>query len=69
MELLSLGTTLAAIMKTAGWNSASFRAYLQFRLYEESDMKAVVLQIQSLTHCESDEEATAEIPNSSFEPP
>ena len=69
MELLNLGTTLAAIMKTAGRNSAAFRAYLQFRLAEESDMKAVLLQIQSLTHSESEDEMTAENSKSAYDPP
>ena len=69
MELLNLGTTLAVIMKTAGRNSAAFRACLQFHLAEESDMKAVLMQIQTLTHSESEEEATAEIFNSAYEPP
>ena len=71
MELLNLGTTLAVIMKTAGWNSAAFRAYLQFHLAGESDMKAVLLllKIQSPTHSESDEEMAADIPNSAYEYP
>ena len=69
MELLNLGTTLAVIMKTAGWNSAAFRAYLQFHLAEESDMKAVLMQIQTLTHSDSEEEKTAEIFDSAYEPP
>ena len=69
MELLNLGTTLAAIMKTAGWNPAAFRAYLQFRLAEESDMKAALLQFQSPTHSESEGEMTDEVSKSDYEPP
>ena len=68
-ELLNLGTTLAVIMKTAGWNSDAFRAYFQFRLDGESDMKAVLLQIHNRTHAEPEDEQPAEIPRSDFEHP
>lgn len=34
-------------MKTAVRNSAAFRAYIQLRLDEESDMKAVLLKART----------------------
>ena len=68
MELLNLGTTLAVIMKTAGWNSAAFRAYLQFHLAEESDMKAVLTQIKNIAQSETEDEA-AELAALAKEPP
>ena len=62
MELLNLGETLAVIMKTDGWDSDAFRAYIHFRLSGESDMNAVLLQIQNLTHSVSEGDQSAEIP-------
>ena len=57
MELLNLEATLSVIMKTAGRNSAAYRACLQFRLAGESDLGNVIQQIQSLTHSESDDDS------------
>ena len=46
-------------MKTAGWNSDAFRAYLQSHVAEESDMKAVLMQIKNIVQSETDDEAAA----------
>lgn len=56
MELLNLGASLAVIMKTDGWKSAAFRAYLQFRPTEESDVRDILLHIGNLAHSESEDE-------------
>ena len=69
MVLLNRGATLDVIMKTAGRGSASFRAYMMFRLAEESDLEAALLQIQNLTLSEFGGDQPSEISKSPYEPP
>lgn len=65
MDVLNFGTAFAVIMQKMGRSSSSFRAYMQFRLAGESEMKAALLQIKNLTHSEVDDEPTSEIVNPS----
>ena len=41
MDIMSSGSTLAQIMRSAGWSSQAFRAYLVFQMEEECNMKAI----------------------------
>ena len=68
MELLNVGDTLSVIVKTDGWNSPAIRPYQQFRLSEESDMRAVLIQIKNVVQSESEEETTAAIAESATAP-
>ena len=41
MDIMASGSTLAQIMRSAGWHSQAFRAYLTFQIEEECNMKAI----------------------------
>ena len=41
MDIMASGSTLAQIMRSAGWHSQAFRAYLTFQMEEECNMKAI----------------------------
>ena len=41
MDIMSSGSTVAPIMRPAGWHSRAFRAYLIFQMEEECNMKAI----------------------------
>ena len=41
MDIMASGSTLAQIMRSAGWHSQAFRAYLMFQMEEECNMKAI----------------------------
>ena len=41
MDIMASGSTLAQIMRSAGWHSQAFRAYLLFQMEEECNMKAI----------------------------
>ena len=41
MDIMASGSTLAQIMRSAGWRSQAFRAYLIFQLEEERNAMAV----------------------------
>ena len=41
MVIMASGSTLAQIMRSAGWHSQAFRAYLMFQMEEECNMKAI----------------------------
>ena len=47
MELKNSGSTLAQILKTVGWNSSAFRAYLSFIQDEEVNIRSI------LSNCDS----------------
>ena len=56
MELLNLGATLSVVMRKAGGDSSSVRAYMQFHLADESDMKVATLQNKNLMGSDSDDD-------------
>ena len=41
MDIMASGSALAQIMRSAGWHSQAFRAYLIFQMEEECNMKAI----------------------------
>ena len=41
MDIMSSGSTLAQIMRSAGWSSQAFRAYLVFQMEEGCNMKEI----------------------------
>ena len=41
MDIMASGSTIAQIMRSAGWHSQAFRAYLMFQMEEECDTKAI----------------------------
>ena len=41
MDITASGSTLAQIMRSAGWHSQAFRAYLMFQMEEECNTKAI----------------------------
>ena len=41
MDIMSAGSTLAQIMRSAGWSSHAFRAYLVFQMEEECNTNAI----------------------------
>ena len=63
MELKRCGDTLSQVLKTVGWNSASFRAYLSFVEDEEVNIRLILMNHQgeeSGEETEEEEEAEAE---------
>ena len=42
MDLKCSGSTLAQVLKTVGWNSAAFRAYLSFVEDEEVNIRSIL---------------------------
>ena len=69
MVLLTLRNALEVFAKTASRRPSSYRAYLMFRLAEESEMAPTILQIQKLTRAEPEYGKTAEVTKSPYEPP
>ena len=41
MDIMASGSALAQIMRSAGWHSQAFRAYLIFQMEEERNIKAI----------------------------
>ena len=63
MELKSSGSTLAQALKTVGWNSAAFRAYLSFVEDEEVDIRSILANFDGYES--SDGESDSDSPSGS----
>ena len=61
MELKGSGSTLAQVLKTVGWNSASFRAYLSFVEDEEVNIRSILANFDGYES--SDEEEDNPLPH------
>ena len=62
MELKCSGSTLAQVLKTVGWNSAAFRAYLSFVEDEEVNIRSILANFDGF---ESSDEESDDSPSTS----
>ena len=56
MELKNSGSTLAQILKTVGWSSSAFRAYLSFVQDEEVNIRSILSNCDSYESSDCDSE-------------
>ena len=56
MELKGSGSTFAQVLKTVGWNSASFRAYLSFVEDEEVNIRSILANIDGYESSDGEED-------------
>ena len=63
MELKRCGDTIAHVLKTAGWNSGTFRAYLPIVEDEEADI-LLILRNRDGGSSEDESQAAADSPSS-----
>ena len=56
MELKGSGSTLAQVLKTVGWNSASFRAYLSFVEDEEVNIRSILANFDGYESSDEEED-------------
>ena len=59
MELKNSGSNLAQILRTVGWNSAAFRAYLSFVEDEEVNIRSILANFDGFES--SDDESESEL--------
>ena len=58
MELKNSGSNLAQILKTVGWNSAAFRAYLSFVEDEEVNIRSILVNHDAFESSDEEENSS-----------
>ena len=64
MELKGSGPTLAQVLKTVGWNSASFRAYLSFVEDEGVNIRSILANFDGYESSDNEESDQASLTSS-----
>ena len=67
MELKNSGSNLAQILKTVGWNSSAFRAYLSFVEDEEVNIRSILANVDGFESSDGESEGVSDSPSSSDE--
>ena len=69
MDIMASGSTIAQIMRSAGWHSQAFRAYLIFQLEEECNMKSIFASSGKSKPKRSDKKVVPTTPPEQTQPP
>ena len=67
MELKNSGSNLAQVLKTVGWNSASFRAYLSFVEDEEVNIRSILANFDGFESSDGESDSDSAVFSSSDE--